>query len=199
MKFPTNRTFHGNFPISTWKNFSGNLTCMLEWNCYLTSIHGNHTLHLRQCRDIACYLFARAPSMLATFRKSLPSLIFHFFCDSRFGGFATTLRYLQPSEKKKKIRELARTGFVLWTIPFGYIWCNYRSQLQVPIVTKESKISAKLVGLHHYREVNKFCRKSESRVPYLKNIKNWTFWISFMDIRFCTCTKILWFSILSDH
>ena len=49
MKFPTNRTFHGNFPISTWENFSGNLTCMLEWNCYLTSIHGNHTLHLRQC------------------------------------------------------------------------------------------------------------------------------------------------------
>jgi hypothetical protein len=30
VKFPTNRTFHGNFPISTWENFSGNLTCMLE-------------------------------------------------------------------------------------------------------------------------------------------------------------------------
>ncbi len=30
VKFPTNRTFHGNFPISKWENFSGNLTCMLE-------------------------------------------------------------------------------------------------------------------------------------------------------------------------
>jgi hypothetical protein len=41
--------------------------------------------------------------MLATFRKSLPPLIFHFFSDSRFGGFATTLRYLQLSEKKNKL------------------------------------------------------------------------------------------------
>ncbi len=30
VKFPTYRTFHGNFPISAWENFSGNLTCMLE-------------------------------------------------------------------------------------------------------------------------------------------------------------------------
>ncbi len=22
MKFPTNRTFHGNFPVSTWENFA---------------------------------------------------------------------------------------------------------------------------------------------------------------------------------
>jgi hypothetical protein len=29
-KFPTNCTFHGNFPISTCENFSGNLTFMLE-------------------------------------------------------------------------------------------------------------------------------------------------------------------------
>ncbi len=49
VKFPTNHTIHWNFPISTWENFSGNLTCMLELNCYLTSIHGNHTFHLRQC------------------------------------------------------------------------------------------------------------------------------------------------------
>ncbi len=30
VKFPINRKFHGNFPISTWENFSCNLTCMLE-------------------------------------------------------------------------------------------------------------------------------------------------------------------------
>jgi hypothetical protein len=30
VKFPTDRTFHGNFPISKWENFCGNLTCMLE-------------------------------------------------------------------------------------------------------------------------------------------------------------------------
>ncbi len=48
VKFPTNGAFHGNFPISTWEKYSGILTCMLEWNCYLTSIHGNHTFHLRQ-------------------------------------------------------------------------------------------------------------------------------------------------------
>ncbi len=30
LKFPTNHTFHGNFPIPSWENFNGNLTCMLE-------------------------------------------------------------------------------------------------------------------------------------------------------------------------
>ncbi len=49
VKFPTNHKFHRNFPISTWENFNGNLTCMLEWNCYLTRIHVNQSFHLRQC------------------------------------------------------------------------------------------------------------------------------------------------------
>jgi hypothetical protein len=51
------------------------------------------------------------------------------------------------------------------------ISCNCRSHLQVLIVTKESKISAKLAGdseLQHYREGTKLCRKTENRVPYLK-------------------------------
>ncbi len=41
VKFPTNHTFHRNFAISTWEILSGNLTCMLERNWYLTRIHVN--------------------------------------------------------------------------------------------------------------------------------------------------------------
>jgi hypothetical protein len=137
-----------------------------------------HSAHLETDKyDFACYLFARAPFMLATFRKSLPSLIFHFVSDSRFGGFATTLLYLQPSEKKNKLENWPEQDFgYLVNSPFRIDLMQLQKSriayLRVPIVQKESKISAKLVGLHHYREVNKFCRKSESRVPYLKNIKN---------------------------
>ncbi len=72
VKFPTNCTFHGNFPISTWENFSGNLTCMLEWNCYLTSIHGNHTFHLRKCSCTSSFLYRLA----FVNKKSLLTLIY---------------------------------------------------------------------------------------------------------------------------
>ncbi len=99
VKFPTNRIFHRNFSISTWENFRGNLTCMLEWNCYLTSIHENHSFHLRQCTKNVCVL-------LMSFKifKRITILKWRTrFCEVFYQGHTHTISGCLVNKRKKLI------------------------------------------------------------------------------------------------
>ncbi len=104
VKFPTNRTFHGNFPISAWENFSGNLTCMLEWNCYLTSIHGNHTFHLRQCGCNQVFNQLKLLSPFLSFQVSRDDIsVLQRFAEMPSGFFSKTLQRWCPGLEKEAL------------------------------------------------------------------------------------------------
>ncbi len=60
---------------------------MLEWNCYFTSIHGNHTLHLRQCRDAITNKFRLGTHRAGIHRPYI-----------RGGGFVASLSWGQETK-----------------------------------------------------------------------------------------------------